>query len=113
MSATFLEKIRSARKLEWIVLLVAVALAALLLFDADGNAGSATELERRLEKTLCSVEGAGKVHVMVTQRDDGSIAGVLIVSEGAGDIAVRLRLAQAAKTLLDIELCHIEVMRMG
>ncbi len=113
MSASFMEKIRSARKIEWIALAVAVALLALTILDGTQGSGGSTDIERRLEQVLSSVEGAGGVRTMVMQDKDGSILGVLIVAEGAGNVAVRLRLAQAAKALLNVDMNRIEVVKMS
>ena len=107
------EKLRGARKLEWLLLLVAACAAALVLTQNPGGetAAQSTELEARLERVLSAVEGAGDVRAMVTEREE-KIVGVVIVAEGAGDIGVRLSLMQAARALLEIDLEQIEVIEM-
>ena len=116
MPASFMEKLRSARKIEWLALLVAIALLALILQDTgalSGTRDASTELEERLERVLSSVEGAGEVRAMVTEDENGGVVGVLVVAQGAGDIAVRLKLAQAVKALLGVDLNRIEVVKMN
>ena len=106
------EKLRGARGLEWLLLLIAACVAALVLTRGGSDAGTQpTELEARLERVLSAVEGAGEVRAMVSEQN-GEIAGVVIVAAGAEDVGVRLSLMQAARALLDVELDQIEVIQM-
>ena len=106
------EKLRGARGLEWLLLLIAACVAALVLTRGGSDAGAQpTELEARLERVLSAVEGAGEVRAMVSEQN-GEIAGVVIVAAGAEDVGVRLSLMQAARALLDVELDQIEVSQM-
>ena len=106
------EKLRGARGLEWLLLLIAACVAALVLTRGGSDAGAQpTDLEARLERVLSAVEGAGEVRAMVSEQN-GEIAGVVIVAAGAEDVGVRLSLMQAARALLDVELDQIEVIQM-
>ena len=106
------EKLRGARGQEWLLLLIAACVAALVLTRGGSDAGAQpTELEARLERVLSAVEGAGEVRAMVSEQN-GEIAGVVIVAAGAEDVGVRLSLMQAARALLDVELDQIEVIQM-
>lgn len=106
------EKLRGARGLEWLLLLIAACVAALVLTRGGSDAGAQpTELEARLERVLSAVEGAGEVRAMVSEQN-GEIAGVVIVAAGAEDVGVRLSLMQAARALLGVELDQIEVIQM-
>ena len=106
------EKLRGARGLEWLLLLIAACVAALVLTRGGSDAGAQpTELEARLERVLSAVEGAGEVRAMVSEQN-GEIAGVVIVAAGAEDVGVRLSLMQAVRALLDVELDQIEVIQM-
>ena len=106
------EKLRGARGREWLLLLSAACVAALVLTRGGSDAGAQpTELEARLERVLSAVEGAGEVRAMVSEQN-GEIAGVVIVAAGAEDVGVRLSLMQAARALLDVELDQIEVIQM-
>ena len=121
------EKMRAAvHKKAYLVIagLLIAAMAALTLFGGADSSGG-TELERRMERILGCVDGAGNVRVLIhaneesaavwsasVQQREAEIVGVLIVAEGAGDAAVAARLAQAAGAVLDIDQSRIEVLRM-
>ena len=106
------EKLRGARGLEWLLLLIAACVAALVLTRGGSDAGAQpTELEARLERVLSAVEGAGEVRAMVAE-EDGAVTGVVIVATGAEDVGVRLSLMQAARALLGVDMERIEVIQM-
>ena len=111
----WLNQLKGARRIEWLVLALALILAALFLLSNADTSGqetvAKTDLEARLERVLEAVDGAGKVRTMVTQREE-EIIGVLVVAEGAGEMRVRLEIAQAVQALLDVELSRIEVVQM-
>jgi len=108
---------------------------------------SEQDVERRLEKVLSSIRGAGTVRVMITYEsgpelvtamstdtnsniaenvEAGSggttpivltekqpnVRGVIVVAEGAADIAVRLNLQRAVQTVLSIPASSIEVFEL-
>lgn len=108
------EKVHGARRLEWLILLVVLSVVALMFLSNPSETDTSvqpTELEARLERVLSAVDGAGDVRTMVMEKD-GAVVGVVIVSEGAGNVRVQLSLAQAARALLSIELSQIEVIEM-
>ena len=111
----WLNRLKGARRIEWLILALALLLAALFLRSNADTSGpetvAKTDLEARLERVLEAVDGAGKVRTMVTQREE-EIIGVLVVAEGAGEMRVRLEIAQAVQALLDVELSRIEVVQM-
>lgn len=110
MMAKLKEALRSARKIEWILLLVAAALAMLLLLpDTDDVPVMATSLEDRIARVISEIDGAGDVRVMVTENEHGAV-GVLVVCDGANDIGVMLDVQRAVKTLLNVELSQIEIL---
>lgn len=104
----FLEIIHGARKMEWLLLLVGIALLAM---QFTGVSGGNTDLEERLTEVLRDVDGVGRIRVMVMEDSDGAPSGVLIVADGANNIGVRLRLQAAVQTLLGIELSRVEVIQ--
>ena len=109
----FLKKTSGVRARVWLIP-AALAVAALALLAGGGlNASdsAASPLEARLERVLASVEGAGNVRAMVLEAD-GRVSGVLVVAEGAKDVAVRLRLQNAVCTLLGIENAAVNVSPM-
>ena len=103
-----LEELKGARKIEWF--LIVFAIAALLLTQLGDSALSSAHLsqqEKRLCEILKKIEGAGSVEVMIS---DNPLAGVLVVSEGADDLRVCLRLQYAVQTLLGTEASRIEIL---
>lgn len=110
-------------KAGWI-LAAAGALIACILLSGQWSAASSheTDLEARLASVLSSVEGAGRVRVLVHTDADAvtawsqkspSVIGAILVAEGGADALVASRLAQAAATALGIEQTRIEVFAMG
>lgn len=92
----------------WLIVLLALLVAVCLLPQSEGGASAQ---EQRMAQVLSAIEGAGRVTVCVSPLEDGQSAAV-IVAEGAGDLAVQLRLTRAAMTLLDTPAEHILVCRM-
>ena len=117
--------VKGVRKIEWLAVIAALAVL-LLLFLRSNRVGAevyeGTELEMRLQRTLSSIGGAGRVRVLVNEKQtvaafsggggEKEITGVVIVAEGAKDLRVALALEQAAKTLLNVELNQIQVLEM-
>ena len=92
--------------------LAAILILCLLLFsEKEENTRIKTEKEMRLERAIEKIEGAGEADVLVME-EGGNVVGVLIVAEGADDIAVRLRLQTAVQTLLNVDNDKISVVPM-
>ena len=102
---------RGARRIEIILALAAIAILLLQWGGTLTGGGAQTELESRLCAILSQMEGVGEVHVMVAEDGEGGVEGVLVVADGADDIAVRLRIQYAVQTLLGAEASDIEVVR--
>lgn len=95
---------------------------------AAQTASHASELEARLGEVLSEISGAGRVEVAIqyevrqeaqsvwsntqTNSGNGAPASVIVVAQGAGDVAVRLRLARAVQTLLQLDAECVEVFEM-
>jgi len=110
MVKRLMERLRGARRIEWFAALALAALVALMLLGLDrGGGGTGTPLEARVERILRRVEGAGRVSVMITQGEDGTATGAVIVAEGLSDVQTYLRLQRAVSALLDIEPVKIEI----
>jgi len=92
--------------------LAAILILAFMRENASGSDAENTPLETRLQGVLSQIEGVGRVRTMVRETDT-QITGVLIVCEGAETLSVRLRVQEAAKTLLGIENEKISVVKMG
>lgn len=127
------DKCKSVRHVEWIVLMILVGVAGSLLLQG-GNPiaqidGGQTDLEKRLSHVLSSVDGAGRVEVIIhtsqgeatqTAGSFGTLSslakveekpsGVIVVAEGASQLQVRLDLSRAVQTLLDLPASAVEVL---
>lgn len=109
MFAKFAEALRGARRVEIMAALAFMAALAMAVMSAgDGD----TELEKRLERALEAVKGAGEVQVMITTDSDGAVIGVLVVADGAEDISVRLDILHAVRTLMGVDSKQVEIARM-
>ena len=100
------QALRSARGLEWLMALAVIAALALALLRPEN---ASTDLETRLSRTLSAVEGAGKVQVLVMERE-GAVVGALVVAQGADRLQVSLR--DAVGTLLNLDASQIEIIKM-
>jgi len=124
---------------EWAVLLLVLGLAGSLLVSAGpelfGNSAPEPResprdaLEARLSRVLSRMEGAGAVEVVIhyaapaavragnwfdmpEKEESGEPIGALIIAEGAGDLKVRLELARAVQTLLQLDVNAVEIFKM-
>jgi len=103
----------------WIVAAAAVLLALMLMETNSG--GTASQQEQRIAEVLSTMAGAGRVEVALfyAKQETGSFAatgdtptGALVVAEGAGDMAVRLNLIRAVRTLLGLSENAVDVFVM-
>lgn len=104
------------RKDGWLLMALAAAvILCLILGGTESLPTGQTEEEARLARVLSAMEGAGKVEVAVfyepAQGKDAPSkpCGVVVVAQGADDIAVRLRLSRAVCTLLGVDAEQVEV----
>ncbi len=110
MGNGWLERLRGARRIEIFIALLLVALLALALTRGGGApSGDRTDLERRVERILSRVDGAGSVSAMIAQDGEGVATGAVIVADGLNDVATYLRLQRAACALLELEPSQIEI----
>ena len=88
------------KKEPWILALLAVGIL-LLIFPGSAKKSTAedtaTDMERRLRETLRQMDGVGEVQVLLAGGEDrrGEFTGAVVVCDGAGRAAVRLRVVQA------------------
>lgn len=65
-----------------------------------------TDAEKKLSSFLEQIEGAGNVNVLINyindNKEDG-IASVIVVADGANNIAVKLDIFDAVRTALDVD----------
>lgn len=83
----------------WILAALLFCVALCLMLGMQGEAAS-TE-ESRISRVLSAIDGAGTVEVAVYY-EESLPCGAVVVAEGAGDVAVQLRLVSAVTTLLGI-----------
>ena len=95
----------------WALMGMLALLCLLLISGRKESDDVGTDIERRMERVIKRMEGVRDCDVMIIE-DGNEITGVLIVCEGAEDVAVRIRVQNAAKTLLNIENSKIGVVPM-
>jgi stage III sporulation protein AG len=78
----------------------------------DGGKQSSTEQQTESQKPA-TVSGSGGTEPIVLTEKQPSVRGVIVVAEGAGNIAVRLNLQRAVQTVLDVPVANIEVFELG
>ncbi|MBQ8654828.1 MAG: hypothetical protein IJ507_07790 [Clostridia bacterium] len=97
---------------DWLLAGALLLCVLICLLAPQGSSSSMTGEEKRLSEVLSAMAGAGEVEAAVyyEETDRASVpCGAVIVAEGAGDIAVRLRLTRAVSALLGIDDSRIEV----
>lgn len=90
----------------WILVSLLFCVALCLMLGTQGE--SASTEESRISRVLSAIDGAGTVEVAVYY-EDAVPCGAVVVAEGAGDVAVQLRLLSAVTTLLGIDQGRIAV----
>lgn len=107
-----LAALRSARKIELLVILAAVcALIVMGMSGSDAGETISTQEELRMERVLSQLEGAGRVRVMLAADESGAYTGAVAVCPGAEDVRVCLEIQRALHTLTGLELDRIEVVK--
>ena len=90
----------------WI--LAALVFCAALCLMLGARTETATTEESRISRVLSAIDGAGTVEVAVHYEESVPCSAV-VVAQGAGDIAVQLRLASAVTTLLGIDQSRVAI----
>ena len=111
MLAGIAKRLKGARRLEIFIIVAAVAAAALISMKTP-DIESVSPMEARMERVLSAIDGAGRVSVLINENEEGSILGVLVVADGAGDLTVRMRLMSAVKATLGADMSQIEIVEM-
>lgn len=121
-NSAIVKKIKGIKNIRIIAAIFIIAVALLIYSSvATGNAArsassdeQSTEMdedESRLASILEGLEGVGRVETMITREDD-TIVGILVIAEGAEDIAVRLRLLSAVTTAMGVDKQIVNVYTM-
>ena len=116
---------------EWGILLLLGIILLVAGLPVSEKAGRSTQtqnvektgLESRLEELLSSVEGVGKVEVIIMTGDEGNedsfsmssqttVTGVLVSAEGAGSAVTVQNIQQAIMALFQIDAHKIRIMKM-
>ncbi|MEG0047766.1 MAG: hypothetical protein RSE58_00570 [Clostridia bacterium] len=110
---------------QWLWLALALfVLVGLLLALRGGGTGASTagSQEKRIAEVLSAMAGAGRVEVALfyEQQQSGAFmenasqkpTGAVVVAQGAEDLAVRLNLIRAVKTLLGLPESAVDVFVM-
>lgn len=112
--SSILKKLRGIKNIRLIAAIFIIAIALLIYSSvATGNASRAADSdvsssemdaeEARLASVLRGLEGVGRVETMITRDADDEIVGIIVIAEGAEDIAVRLRLLSAVTTAMGVD----------
>lgn len=75
----------------------------------DDSELNETDMEKRLENLLQQMEGVGKVHTMITYRDDEQVEGIVIIADGGGDAVVVRNITEVVRALFDVDAHKIKV----
>jgi len=99
------ETLKSARWVETLLLIILLCVMLALFTGQDANRVMSSE--ERMEQILSSISGSGRVRVM----RGGEEGGILVLAEGADDIAVALSLQRAVETLTGLPIEQIEIVK--
>ena len=89
----------------WII--AAIIFCAALCLILGSSEGSSSE-ESHVSSVLSAIAGAGTVEVAV-HYEDTVPCGAVVVADGAGDVAVQLRLLSAVTRLLGIDQSRVAI----
>ena len=90
----------------WILAALLFCVALCLLLGTQGSSDASGE--SRIRQVLSAIDGAGSVDVAVYY-EESIPCGAVIVADGAGDVAVQLRLVSAVTRLLGIDQGRVAV----
>lgn len=96
----WLEHIKKDR---WLYLALTAAICLCLFWPGSSPPDTATGDETRLASILSAMEGVGHARTAIFLDGDDLPAGVVVVADGAEDVAVQLRITRTVMTLLHVE----------
>ena len=122
-NSSMLKKIRGIKNIRLIAAIFIIAVALIIYSNvaadraaADRTAGapetSMDSDESRLAGILEGLEGVGRVETMITRGEDDEVVGIIVIAEGAEDIATRLRLLSAVTTAMGVDKQIVNVYTM-
>lgn len=75
--------------------------------------GSETSREvTKSQEEIVTIDSSGEKNALILKEIQPEIKGVIVISQGAGDISVKMNLFEAAKTLLNISADKVDVFEM-
>ncbi len=77
--------------------------------STEKSAVTYSEQEEKLAEILSQIDGVGEVQVMITTKDKTS--SVLVVAENADDPAIRLKIRQAVRTIVQTDNKNIKIIK--
>ena len=134
------EKMKKIKGAEWALLCIVIGVAGSFFLSPDQSASAPQKqtvqtadisdpLEARIVRVLSSIEGAGKVEMVIhyqqpektpgswietsAKETEGKPIGAIVVAEGADSVTTRLELARAVETLLQLAPDSVEIFKMG
>ena len=122
-NSSVLKKIRGIKNIRLIAAIFIIAVALIIYSNvaadraaADRTAGapetSMDSDESRLAGILEGLEGVGRVETMITRGEDDEVVGIIVIAEGAEDVATRLRLLSAVTTAMGVDKQIVNVYTM-
>lgn len=115
-------RLPTQKKILIIIVIVIVIVLFLLILSlsqeqARGSIASDMSLEEKTELAVSCIAGVTDARAVITyggetESVDG-ITGVVIAVKGARDVAVKLRVMRAVRTLLDVDADKIEIFEMN
>lgn len=80
--------------------------------STDGERGSVETQQTLTEQPATFNDGSGDSPIILMEREP-VVRGVIVVSEGAADLTVKMDLERAVRAVLDVPLTAIEVFELG
>lgn len=80
--------------------------------EQNQNGTQSTTKSENTSNELVTVQNDGNSQAVVLREDEPKVRGVVVIAQGAGDIAVRMQLSQAVCTVLDVDQTQVEVFVM-
>ncbi len=131
-STSVVSRIKYSKNMEICLGVIILAVLLIVYFVSGsgitvGASSKMTDEEIRLAETLSNIKGVGSVTVMITNKEivtnvggtfgdediiTKEIEGVVVVAEGASDVAIKMDLINAVCFALNIKTYQVEVFEM-
>lgn len=111
---SFFNVLKSARKVEILVLVAAVSTLLVLYMGNSAQPDGMRNDERRLKQIISQIEGVGDVSVMISGNEDENMySGVVVVADSDKTMLTTLRIQRTVQILTGLDLDHIEIVNAG